>query len=100
MNIQSFQTQPAVEPRTIGGRLDIQSDTPALSHVTQTSARPGAVVRPAKGIESASMSKVLDPQEQQALAAAFGRSEAPSYSGRGTNTDRPPVLGLQLDLQA
>lgn len=101
MNIQPFQTQPAVEPRSVGGRLDIRSDTPALAHTgkTETPAAPPSA-RPPSSIEGASLSQILDPQEQQALAAAFGRSEAPSYSGQGTNIDRPPVLGLQLDLQA
>jgi hypothetical protein len=93
MKIQPFQTQSTVEPRSVGGRLDIRSDTPALSHVTRAPAH-------AAGIEGASLAQVLNPQEQEALAAAFTRTEAPAYSGQGTSIDKPPVLGLQLDLQA
>lgn len=102
MNIQPFQTQPAVGPRSIGGRLDIRSDSPALSHVTQTPAptAPPAGAQHSAGIEGTNLAQVLNPQEQQALAAAFTRTEAPAYSGQGTNIDKPPVLGLQLDLQA
>ena len=106
MKIQPFQTQSTVEPRSVGGRLDIRSDTPALSHATRApapaaspaGAQPAAGI--AAGIEGASLAQVLNPQEQQALAAAFTRTEAPAYSGQGTNIDKPPVLGLQLDLQA
>lgn len=92
MNIQPFQTQSTVEPRSVGGRLDIRSDTPALSHVTQAPAPTAspAGAQPAAGIESASLAQVLNPQEQQALAAAFTRAESPAYSGQGTNIDKPP----------
>jgi hypothetical protein len=96
MNLQPFQTQtPAVAPRPVGGRLDIRSDTPAPSHTG-----PAKTPNRQPVAEVGSLVGILNPREQQALAAAFGQAEAPAYSGRGTNVDTPPVLGGQLDFQA
>ena len=96
MNIQPFQTQtPAVAPRPVGGRLDIHSDTPAPPHTGQAKTSNRQPVA-----EVGSLVGILNPQEQQALAAAFGQAENPVYSGRGKNIGTPPVLGSQLDFQA
>ena len=98
MNIQGLQTSiTATGTERVGGRLDIQSDTPALSHST-----PGgpAAAPSVSALDGAHLLDVLDPQERQALAAAFGQAKTPAYSGRGTTIRESPLLGTQLDLEA
>lgn len=102
MNIQSFQ--PSVTqagPTRVGGRLDIRSDAPAQAYDTPAPARQPAPQSTPTALEGAGLLSVLNPQEQQALAAAFGESKSATYSHGGTSaSDRPVVLGTQLDLQA
>lgn len=99
MNIQGLQTSiTATGTERVGGRLDIKSDTPALSH--STPGDPAAASPSVSGLDGAHLLDVLDPQERQALAAAFGQAKTPAYSGRGTTIREPSVLGTQLDLKA
>jgi hypothetical protein len=101
MNIQPFQSSvtPA-GPARVGGRLDIRSDAPADAHVASAQNTPATTPQPPAALEGAGLLNVLNLQEQQALAAAFGESKSPVYSGHGTNVGEPSVLGVQLDLQA
>jgi len=98
MNIQGLQTSiTATGTERVGGCLDIQSDTPALSHSTPD----GPTAAPSvSALDGAHLLDVLDPQERQALAAAFGQVKTPAYYGRGTTIREPPLLGTQLDLEA
>ncbi len=103
MNIQSLQTliAPSGSSR-IGGRLDIRSDASASSHdvAATPSSPPTEIARPPAGLEGAGLLRVLSPQEQQSLAAAFTTGKAPVYSGNGDPVDEPSILGTQLDLRA
>ena len=108
MNIQGLQTSiTATGTERVGGRLDIQSDTPALSHSTPggpasapSVSAPSVSAPSVSALDGAHLLDVLDPQERQALAAAFGQAKTPAYSGRGTTIRESPLLGTQLDLEA
>ncbi len=99
MNIQANQTSIAASgTERIGGRLDIRSDALALSHTSAPA--PSSAPRSTASLDEANLLNILDPQEKQALAAAFEQTKTPVYSGRGTTIREPSVLGTHLDLNA
>ena len=99
MNIQAHQASiAAAGTGRIGGYLDIKSDAPAPSHGAAPAVDSAS--RTATGLEGAGLLDLLDPQEQQALTAAFAQTKTPVYSGRGTTNPESPMLGTQLDLKA